>query len=154
MTAPDANPPAPTADIEYDEDQTIITIEGRRDVAVIVRDDEHERIYLPPEDFDEPRHEAAPFGATPYSPTPYQAAMRDADESSMGATPYSPGLTEQSEVTPYSPDDDPEVTPYSPQGTTSDESEDETDGQGTPVAPANGILIVHPERATDVRILH
>ncbi|MFW5956226.1 MAG: DUF7510 family protein [Halorhabdus sp.] len=155
MTAVDMDPSPPTADVEYRDEQTIITIEGRRDVAVIVRDDEHERIYLPPEDFDEPRHESAPFGATPYSPTPYQAAMSDAEQSELGATPYSPGLPEETEVTPYSPGDEPEVTPYTPPSERDDDSAegDARDGD-TPGAPADGILIVHPKPVTDVRIVH
>ncbi|MFB6188562.1 MAG: hypothetical protein ABEI57_01640 [Halapricum sp.] len=53
-------------------DRTILTIEGERDVAVIVRSREGERIYLPPED--------AVKGDQEVIISPYQAGTSASDD--------------------------------------------------------------------------
>jgi len=62
-------------------DRTTIEVQGTRDVAVVVRSADGERIYLPPEDFDEPV-EDSPY-ASPYT-SPYQGATAREDD----GTPY------------------------------------------------------------------
>lgn len=94
----------------FRSDRTIITIEGKRDVAVVVRSKRGERIYLPPED------------------------VVKGDASGV-ISPYHPVAE---------PADDDEDEPTSPYERTGDDS-----GSGSPA----GIRIVHPERATDVRVL-
>ena len=74
-----------TGDIGIDTrvtaDHTVIDVTGTRDVAVVVRSEGDERIYLPPENFDETVSES-PY-ASPYT-SPYQgAAARESD-----GTPY------------------------------------------------------------------
>ncbi len=68
-------------DTRVTADQTVIDVTGTRDVAVVVRSEGDERIYLPPENFDEAVSES-PY-ASPYT-SPYQgAATRESD-----GTPY------------------------------------------------------------------
>ena len=55
-------------------ERTIIDVTGTRDVAVVVRSESGERIYLPPADFDEP------VSSSPYT-SPYQGSG-SADEES------------------------------------------------------------------------
>ncbi|MFC5135905.1 MULTISPECIES: DUF7510 family protein [Haloferacaceae] len=78
------------ADIETSEvgidtrvtaERTVIEVTGTRDVAVVVRSPGGERIYLPPEDFDEPVSESS--YASPYT-SPYQGAAAREDD----GTPY------------------------------------------------------------------
>ena len=54
-------------DARVTEERTVIDVVGTRDVAVVVRSESGERIYLPPSDFDEP------VSATPYT-SPYQGS--------------------------------------------------------------------------------
>ena len=74
-----------TGDVDIDTrvtaNRTTIEVEGTRDLAVVVRSAGGERIYLPPESFDEPVADS-PY-ASPYT-SPYQSAeARDED-----GTPY------------------------------------------------------------------
>ena len=68
-------------DTHVTADRTVIEVSGSRDVAVVVRSADGERIYLPPEDFDEPV-EDSPY-ASPYT-SPYQSAGAREDD----GTPY------------------------------------------------------------------
>ena len=58
-------------------ERTIIDVSGTRDLAVVVRSESGERIYLPPERFDEP------VSSSPYT-SPYQGAGVDGEESPYG----------------------------------------------------------------------
>jgi hypothetical protein len=59
-------------------ERTVINVTGTRDVAVVVRSESGERIYLPPESFDNPVSES------PYS-SPYQGGSGvDGEESPYG----------------------------------------------------------------------
>lgn len=125
---PDEETEPTTVEIEINEDRSILTIEGRRDVSVIVRSEAGERVYLPPESFDS----EGDTTTTPYSTSPYSTASRDEAED----------------------DDDggPETTPYS---TSTDANVDaaENVNYGRKNLP-QGIRIVHPEPVTDIRVLH
>lgn len=58
-------------------ERTVIDVAGTRDVAVVVRSESGERIYLPPERFDEP------VSSSPYT-SPYQGTGVDGEESPYG----------------------------------------------------------------------
>ncbi|WP_418284387.1 DUF7510 family protein [Halorubrum sp. DTA46] len=58
-------------------ERTIIDVTGTRDLAVVVRSESGERIYLPPERFDEP------VSSSPYT-SPYQGSGVDGEESPYG----------------------------------------------------------------------
>ena len=99
--------------------RTILTITGKRDVAVMVESRSGERIYLPPED-----------------------AVGKADSDFSGG-PYQPGLSGRDDEDES--DDDPRQTetPY-----------DRTGGLGMGQSGRiPGSRIVHPEPATDIRLL-
>ena len=64
-------------DARVTDDRTVIDVAGTRDVAVVVRSDGGERIYLPPEGFDDP------VGGSPYT-SPYQGAGAGGEESPYG----------------------------------------------------------------------
>ncbi|QSG08672.1 DUF7510 family protein [Halapricum desulfuricans] len=132
-------------DVEVRDDRTILTIEGVRDAAVIVRSPKGERIYLPPEDFD-----AEPTVTTPYSTSPYSTA----DESTIPTTTRA-GQTASSTADrrrddtgdPETADDVP--SPYSK--TTDDAPADNPEYGRTRIS--QGIRIVHPDPVTDVRVV-
>jgi len=63
-----------TVDARVTEERTLIDVTGTRDVAVVVRSESGERIYLPPSDFDEPMSES------PYT-SPYRGAGDESEES-------------------------------------------------------------------------
>ncbi|MES3160565.1 MAG: hypothetical protein PPP55_03230, partial [Halorubrum sp.] len=67
-------------DTRVTADRTLIDVTGTRDVAIVVRSADGERIYLPPESFDEPIDDS-PY-ASPYT-SPYGGGSRDGD-----GTPY------------------------------------------------------------------
>ncbi|MFO8114476.1 MAG: hypothetical protein R6U01_03800 [Halorubrum sp.] len=73
-------------------ERTVIDVSGTRDVAVVVRSEGGERIYLPPEGFDEPP------SASPYT-SPYQGGSGvDGEESPYGGDSGSTrGVTETAE---------------------------------------------------------
>ncbi len=58
-------------------ERTVIDVSGTRDLAVVVRSESGERIYLPPERFDEP------VSSSPYT-SPYQGSGIDGEESPYG----------------------------------------------------------------------
>ena len=121
-TNPDDDPTM-AFEAEVRADRTVLTIGGVRDAAVIVRSEEGERIYLPPEEFD-----AEPTTISPYSTSPYSAtsgAEDDAEADDDMPSPYS-------KTTDDAPTDDPEY--------------------GRTRTP-QGIRIVHPVPVTDVRIV-
>ncbi|MDZ5812375.1 hypothetical protein U4E84_13580 [Halorubrum sp. AD140] len=65
-------------DARVAQERTVIDVTGTRDVAVVVRSGGGERIYLPPERFDEP------VSASPYT-SPYQGGSGiDGEESPYG----------------------------------------------------------------------
>ena len=67
-------------DARVTDGRTVIDVTGTRDVAIVVRSTEGERIYLPPEGFDEPVSES------PYT-SPYQGGSGiDGEESPYGGT--------------------------------------------------------------------
>jgi hypothetical protein len=70
-------------------ERTVIDVTGTRDIAVVVRSKSGERIYLPPEGFDEP------VSGSPYT-SPYQGtAGVDGEESPYGgASGSTRGVTE------------------------------------------------------------
>ena len=63
-----------TIDARVTGERTVIDITGTRDVAVVVRSESGERIYLPPADFDEP------ISGSPYT-SPYQGSSGGSEES-------------------------------------------------------------------------
>ncbi|MFW6017643.1 MAG: DUF7510 family protein [Halapricum sp.] len=129
--ADDATDDTMTFDVEVRDDRTILTIEGVRDAAVIVRSQENERIYLPPETFD-----ASPSVTSPYSTSPYSAATDE--DASEGTSTGDEAKSDDSIQTPYSRTDD-EAT-----------AGEITYGRSV---VSQGIRIVHPEPATDVRVV-
>ncbi|WP_144902790.1 DUF7510 family protein [Halobellus captivus] len=120
--------------------ETVITMRGDRDTAVIVRSASGERIYLPPEDFEREaeRHDGSPSHGVG-DDSPYQRAEND--------SPYR-GSAQES---PYRGTRD---SPY--QGVESD-SPYQAARQSLPseglVPTADGYRIRHPEPVTDVRVL-
>ncbi len=60
-------------DTHVGDERTVIDVVGTRDVAVVVRSASGERIYLPPEGFEEP------VEASPYR-SPYQSSYARSDE--------------------------------------------------------------------------
>ena len=65
-------------DVEITEGETLITMVGDRDAAVVVRSASGERIYLPPEDFDRPAAQDSPYQSVRESDSPYQS-VRESD---------------------------------------------------------------------------
>lgn len=126
MTDSTDDEPTMDFDVEVRADRTILTIEGARDAAVIVRSEEDERIYLPPEDFD-----AEPDVTSPYSTSPYSTATEGGDDSD--------GESESGSM----------QSPYT-------KANDDTVSGGVRYGrsvTSQGIRIVHPEPATDVRVV-
>ena len=79
MTPPPSEPAGDDSvsfSVTIENGETVITMRGDRDTAVIVRSDAGERIYLPPEDFDrDARANAAGSGVTP-ADSPYDGRNR------------------------------------------------------------------------------
>ena len=143
--------------MEIRNGETVITMRGDRDTAVVVRSDAGERIYLPPEDFDRdaPSGRAAdsapadsPYdgvgtGSSSQAPTdsPYQSAPTDSPSQSAPAdSPYR-GAGDAGSRGQDTGDD----SPYQPAG-------EAPRGEG--LSPtADGYRIRHPEPVTDVRVL-
>ncbi|MGQ4557016.1 DUF7510 family protein [Halobellus sp. GM3] len=117
--------------VNVENGETVITMRGDRDTAVIVRSAAGERIYLPPEDFDRE--------ASGRDDSAYQS---DRDDSA-----YQPAHDES----PY------RGARASPYRGVEDESPYQAARQGPPkeglVPTADGYRIRHPEPATDVRLL-
>ncbi|MFB6090129.1 MAG: hypothetical protein ABEJ97_03640 [Halobellus sp.] len=116
--------------VTIEDGETVVTMRGDRDTAVIVRSEMGERIYLPPEDFEREAESASPYqgseSSSPYrgaeSSSPYQGAEE--------ASPYR-GIESDS--------------PYQA-------SRQELPSEGM-VPTADGYRIRHPEPARDVRVL-
>jgi hypothetical protein len=115
-------------------DRTVVEYTGSDAAAVVVRSVDSERIYLPlvdeseSEDDDEER--ATPYGGESPGESPYSGAGTAGDETSGDTTtPYS---GESPGVSPYGGDEGPEPGIH---------------------ATARGFRVVHPEPATDVRVL-
>ncbi|SFR42847.1 DUF7510 family protein [Halogeometricum limi] len=109
--------------VNIEDGETVITMRGDRDTAVVVESEVGERIYLPPEDFE--RDARRP------NDSPYQSARQD--------SPYQSAR----EDSPYqSARDD---SPYQA-------ARQSLPREGL-VPTADGYRIRHPEPVTDVRLL-
>lgn len=121
-----------TFSLSIEDGETVITMRGDRDTAVVVESESGERIYLPPEDFDRtaPRDDDSPYQSARQD-SPYQSAPSD--------TPYQSGR---------------EDSPYQ---SARDDSPYQSARQSLPreglVPTTDGYRIRHPEPATDVRLL-
>lgn len=136
-----------------EDGETVLTMRGDRDTAVVVRSESGERIYLPPEDFD--RDGASQSAATdsPYSglktDSPYQSAPTASPYQPAGTGSPSQGAESDSPYRGVESD-----SPY--QGAESDspyQAVGETTQSEGLSATADGYRIRHPEPVTDVRIL-
>ena len=77
----DIDAPEVGIDTRVTETRTVIDVNGTRDMAVIVRSESGERIYLPPESFDEPLDDS------PYA-SPYTSPYGGDDPRDGDGTPY------------------------------------------------------------------
>ncbi|MUV56420.1 hypothetical protein SAMN04487947_1738 [Halogeometricum rufum] len=112
-----------TFSLSIEDGETVITMRGDRDTAVVVESASGERIYLPPEDFER--------GARQRSDSPYQPAQQDSPyQSAQQDSPY------------QSARDD---SPY--------QSARQSLPREGLVPTSDGYRIRHPEPATDVRLL-
>ncbi|WP_336025502.1 DUF7510 family protein [Halobellus salinisoli] len=136
-TSEDVDDPRVNFAVNVEGGETVITMRGDRDTAVIVRSESGERIYLPPEDFEREaeRREASPYQGVE-SDSPYQRAE---------------GGGETGQSSPYRSARD---SPY--QGVDSDSpyqvARQQLPSEGL-VPTADGYRIRHPEPVTDVRVL-
>lgn len=128
-----------TFSVTIENGETVVTMRGDRDTAVIVRSEMGERIYLPPEDFErEASGGDAEDGATDSSPyrgaessSPYQGAERSSPyQGAESSSPYR-GIESDS--------------PYQA-------ARQELPSEGM-VSTADGYRIRHPEPAHDIRLL-
>lgn len=72
--------------------RTVIDVSGTRDVAVVVRSDAGERIYLPPEGFDE-QPEPSPYQSSyARGDTDEESPYREATESTRGVIETAEGF--------------------------------------------------------------
>lgn len=109
--------------VAVEDGESVLTMRGDRDTAVIVRSESGERIYLPPEDFDRT--------ASRRSDSPYQSAESDSPYQSVRSD--SPYQSVESD------------SPYQP-------ARQSLPREGL-VPTADGYRIRHPEPVTDVRVL-
>jgi hypothetical protein len=117
-----------TVEMEVADGRTVITVSGQRDAAAVVRSASGERVYLPPEDFDEEPDPDARLQS------PYRGAADSRDDNPYQPAREGPYQSSRQSDSPY--DGAPDPTP--------------TEGvESTP----EGFRIVHPEPATDVRVL-
>jgi len=154
--------------VTIEDGESLITMRGDRDTAVVVRSESGERIYLPPEDFDRdaPRNRDGSYqsaatgdssegGGTdsPYqsaaTDSPYQAAATESPYRGLGTdSPYqtagaeSPSRDGENDSPYRGVEDD---SPYQAAGET-------TQSEGLS-ATEDGYRIRHPEPVTDVRVL-
>jgi hypothetical protein len=114
-------------------DRTVVRYTGGDAAAVVLRSEGGERIYLPlvEENEDDGGEErATPYGGESPGQSPYGGSgATGAETSGGGETPYSGGSPG---VSPYGGDEGPEPGIH---------------------ATADGFRVVHPEPATDVRVL-
>lgn len=129
-----------------EDGQTLITVTGDRNVAVVVNAESGERVYLPPETRDSE-------GATDSSKS--EEGQDSPDEGAPDDSPYE-GIPDES---PYEgiPEDSPYEgvpadSPY--EGIQDSGPEDLTAELSLGVNPmSNGFRVLHPEPVTDVRLL-
>ena len=125
--------------VEIRNCETVITMRGDRDTAVVVRSDAGERIYLPPEDFDRDAPSTRDADAAP-ADSPYDGVGTDSPYQSAPAD--SPYRGAGGDADSHGPGGD---SPYQPAG-------EAPRGEG--LSPtADGYRIRHPEPVTDVRVL-
>lgn len=144
--------------VTIESGETVITMRGDRDTAVVVRSDAGERIYLPPEDFDRGAPgSTAGSGETPVdSPydgvrtdSPYQSAPTDSPY--QGAGTDSPSQAGGSDSPYQGVGSD---SPYQGAGSDSPYQAAGETTQSEGLSPtAEGYRIRHPEPVTDVRVL-
>jgi len=115
----------PKVELDVRTDRSILTIEGHRDVAVVVRSKRGERIYLPPEDAVEDRDRERT--TSPYSPS---GADDDEDDEPIGTTTRTPDR----------------ISPYQ-------RGDQQTGDMAGRSGGLVGLRIVHPEPVTDFRVL-
>ncbi|MBB6645403.1 DUF7510 family protein [Halobellus ruber] len=151
--------------VEIEDGETVITMRGDRDTAVVVRSASGERIYLPPEDFDRdaPGSREGRAGETDGSEgsepdSPYQSAPTDSPyQSAPTDSPYQSVRTDS----PYqsAPTDSPYQSAQTDSPYRGIEDDSPYGGSGEPThgeglsATADGYRIRHPEPVTDVRVL-
>ncbi|RLM57676.1 hypothetical protein DVK02_07355 [Halobellus sp. Atlit-31R] len=75
--------------VNVEDGETVITMRGDRDTAVIVRSASGERIYLPPEDFerDAARRDGSPYQSAAED-SPYRGARESPYRGIRGDSPY------------------------------------------------------------------
>lgn len=143
-----------TFSVTIEDGETVITMRGDRDTAVIVRSTSGERIYLPPEDFDRAASvdSSADGDATdsPYqsasSDSPYRGVPTDSPYQSTSSDP--PTATDS----PYQRAES--SSPYQGAGSDSPyQAVGETTHSEGLSPTADGYRIRHPEPVTDVRVL-
>lgn len=115
-------------------EDTVVEYGGSDAAAVVVRSASGERIYLPlvEEETDESEEQLTPYGGESPGESPYSGAGTEGDTTSGGGdttTPYGGGSPGTS---PYGGDEGPEPGIH---------------------ATGDGFRVVHPEPATDVRVL-
>ncbi len=133
-----SNADAVSVTVTIEENETYISVAGERDTAVVVRSDSGERVYLPPENFEESLSNDSDDAYQSASSSPYQSQNSSPYQGSTSDTPYS-----GSSSSPYqSASGD---SPYQPVNSPLPE-------EGlTPTA--DGYQIRHPEPVSDIRVL-
>lgn len=116
----------PKVELDVRTDRSILTVEGQRDVAILVRSKSGERIYLPPEDAVAEQDRTRP--TSPYSP----GGESGDDEDGGGEIATS---TRVERTSPYQRGDQ------------------QTGGSGGRSGGLHGLRIVHPEPVTEFRVL-
>ncbi|MFB6244197.1 MAG: hypothetical protein ABEH80_08860 [Halobaculum sp.] len=115
--------------VTIEDGRTVVGIEGEREAAVVIKSASGERIYLPPEDFDQPpgRREGA-YGS---ADTPVSDADSPYDSPRSADSPYESAVVDDSS--------------YQRAGGVPDR-------EGVHSTP-DGFQVVHPEPATEFRVL-
>ncbi|MFC7068877.1 DUF7510 family protein [Halobaculum lipolyticum] len=132
--APEEDRPV-SVDIDIADGRTTILVTGDRDAAVVVESVSGEHIYLPPEDFERPPRSDGAGGHDGAGPRP-----SDSPYQSVSDSPYQ----SVSSDSPY----------QSPDGSDSPYQRGGPAPEHAGLEPtADGFRILHPEPATDVRIL-
>jgi hypothetical protein len=126
--------------VTVEDGETVITMDGDRDTAVIVRSATGERIYLPPEDFE---REAGGRDDSSYQPahdeSPYRGSSDAPVRGAESASPYR-GVESDSPYRGIESD-----SPYQA-------ARESLPSEGM-ISTADGYRIRHPEPVTDVRVL-
>jgi hypothetical protein len=126
--------------VTVEDGETVITMDGDRDTAVIVRSATGERIYLPPEDFE---REAGGRDDSSYQPahdeSPYRGSSDTPVRGAESASPYR-GVESDSPYRGIESD-----SPYQA-------ARESLPSEGM-ISTADGYRIRHPEPVTDVRVL-